>query len=230
MFRDNREERRWFEQWFAYQIQHPGTKMFTACVLWSDTQGSGKSFIFEILGSIFGKNFGTVSQKQLAGPFNEFICKRQFVLADEINNRKNVRLDIDQLKLLITRPEVEVNPKHIRQYTIPDVVNWAFTSNHRDSSYIDNHDRRFAIFHVNEKKLDLDFSKALRAWKNTGEAAKALRYYFERLDLGDFEPHAPALITEGRAEMIEANLSELDQFGTWRPAFPTKSATLATWI
>jgi hypothetical protein len=206
------EERRWFERWLAYQLQHPGIKMFTAPVFWSETQGSGKSLTFETYGSIYGRNFGLITQKQLAGAFNPGVVRKQFILADEINNRKNVRLDMDQLKLLITRPEIEVNTKNIRQYVIPDVVNWAFTTNHRDGFFLDNYDRRFAIFHVTEKKLIPELADALREWKASGEAAKALRFYFEHLDLGDFNPFAAAPVTQGRGEMIEANLSELDQF------------------
>src|SRR5262249_53018097 len=36
------EDRRWFEQWLAYPLQYPGTKLHTAAVLWSRENSTGK--------------------------------------------------------------------------------------------------------------------------------------------------------------------------------------------
>lgn len=47
LFTGHPDMRRWFEQWAAYPIQHPGEKLTTAVVLWSAKQGVGKSMIGE---------------------------------------------------------------------------------------------------------------------------------------------------------------------------------------
>ncbi len=53
IFRDDPEARKWFEHWVAYPIQHPGTKLSTAVLLWG-VQGAGKSLLGETIGGLYG--------------------------------------------------------------------------------------------------------------------------------------------------------------------------------
>jgi hypothetical protein len=210
-FGNDTEARHWFEQFCAYQIQFPGTKLFTAPVLWSEGQGTAKSLTGEIFGTIFGPSFTTINPGQLKSSFNQFIYRRQFILANEITNRKNLRLDSDALKDVITRCLVEINIKNIKQFEVRDCVNWLFTSNHADGIFLDDYDRRFFIVHWAEKKIGDDFAEQLHAWKNGG-AASVLRHYFGHYDLAGFKPRAAAPRTTGRAESIDANRSDLERF------------------
>lgn len=34
IFRNDSESREWFEQWVAYPLQYPGSKLYSAVVLW----------------------------------------------------------------------------------------------------------------------------------------------------------------------------------------------------
>lgn len=70
LFSGHPEMRRWFEQWAAYPIQHPGEKLTTAVVLWSAKQGVGKSMIGETIGKLYGSHFRTISAAELHGQFN----------------------------------------------------------------------------------------------------------------------------------------------------------------
>ena len=165
-----------------------------------------------MFGAVFGPSFTTINPGQLKGNFNQFMYRRQLILANEITNRKNLRLDSDALKDLITRPLVEINIKNIKQFEVRDCVNWIFTSNHADGIFVDDYDRRFFIVHWAEAKISDEFAIELRTWKDSGKAARALRHYFEHYALTGFQPYAAAPRTSGRAESIDANRSDLERF------------------
>ena len=67
MFPHDPKGRHWFEQWCAYPLQHPGTKLFTACVFWGTTQGTGKTIVGETLAKIYGRNAVTIGESELHG-------------------------------------------------------------------------------------------------------------------------------------------------------------------
>jgi hypothetical protein len=145
--------RRYFEQWCAYPIVYPGTKLFVAAVLISQIQGTGKSLTFNLVGSVYGQNFAEIGPEQLKNPFNEYLVGKQLVLGDEISARKNLRLEGDTPKRTITRETVEINSKNLRQYVITDCVNWGLTSNYKDAVFMDDMDRRFFVWLVRGGEL-----------------------------------------------------------------------------
>jgi hypothetical protein len=210
---EGRKARKYFEQWCAYPIKYPGVKLFAASVFLSRIQGSGKSLTFNVLGSVYGPNFGEIGPEQLKNPFNEYLIGKQFVLGDEITNRKNLRIEAEPLKRMVTRETVEINSKNLRQYTISDRVNWALTSNHLDAVFLDDKDRRFFIWTVRGGELPKGLRDRLVEWWKSGQSARALRWYFENeVDLTGFDPHAPALMTPAKESAIGAGMSDLE---TW---------------
>jgi hypothetical protein len=204
--------RRYFEQWCAYPIQHPGVKLFVAPVFISETQGTGKSLTFNVLGSVYGKNFAEIGPEQLKNSFNQYLVGKQLVLGDEITNRKNLRIESDIFKRMITRETVEINSKNLRQYVITDCINWALTSNHLDAVFLDDRDRRFFVWMVRGGELPEELRKQLVTWWKSGHSAGALRWYFEHLDVSGFDPAARAPITSAKESAIAAGMSDLE---TW---------------
>jgi hypothetical protein len=212
-------EREWFLRWCAYQVQHPGTKLHSAVVVFGSTQGSGKSLLGEMICGVFGeRNSVEIDRNTLGSTFNSWSVKRQFVLANEIADRKDLRLDADTLKNMITRDWVSVNEKYQPRYSVRDCANYYFTSNHSAPIYTDDHDRRYFFVHV-EGKLPVEISTVLRSWKNkpkgnftNGEGFGPLHYYLLTYPLGDFDPTAAALQTLDRQAVIEDSGSDLDHW------------------
>ena len=202
--------RRWFEQWCAYPLQHPGVKMYTACVLWSTIQGVGKTLIGYSLGAIYGSNYVEIRKENLESAFNEWACGRQFILGDEITGDDN-RAFADRIKGIITRQNIEVNRKHQPLYTIPDTINYLFTSQHPDAFFLEDTDRRFFIHEV-VYKAPQDFFQRYDAWLWEQGGAKYLFQYLLDLDLSGFDPKAGALVTAAKREMIADTKSDL---ATW---------------
>lgn len=203
------EARVWFERWCGYPLRHLGAKLLTAVGVWSARTGQGKTLVGETLGKIYGANFISIPQYDLESAFNAWALGKQLVLVDDVSSH-DTRQRADLLKKLITQRDLNVNIKHVPQFSVPDHVNYYFTSNHGDAFYLDEHDRRLFIHEVTVSKLPQEFYRDYFAWLD-GEGPAALLWYFQReLDYGGFSPTAPPPVTAAKREMVEGVRSELD--------------------
>ena len=211
LFGAEKEFRRWFEQWLAYPLQHPGIKLKSAVLLWSPDQGVGKSMVGYTMKRIYGKNFVKFGNKQLRNDHNSWMANKQFALGEEVTSQEKFAL-AEELKEMITQEEVEINEKYIPQYYLPDCCNYLFTSNKCDAMFLDPQDRRYGVHQVQGAPLaDTFYAKYLDEWL-PGEGAAALFHYLLSVDLEGFNPNGRPPMTESKLEMINASRSELD---TW---------------
>ena len=201
------EDRKWFEQWLAAPLQQPGLKLFSAVVAHSTAQGAGKSLVGHTMQQIYGKNFSEIGESELVGNFNEWAENKQFVMGEEITGGDK-RGVADRLKAVITRNTIRINAKYVPTYTLPDCINYYFTSNHPDSFFLDDADRRYFVHELRYGPLPWDFVRQYDPWFHSKEGAAALFAYFLDLDLKDFDPKAPAHVTASKREMIELGRSE----------------------
>ena len=204
------EAKTWFLRWCAYPLKYPGSKLFSSAVLHGIRHGTGKSFIGYTLGKIYGENFTEINQADLHSGFNEWAENKQFVMGDDISG-SNKRQDADLLKKLITQQRLRINAKYVPSYSIPDCINYLFTANHPDSFFLEDDDRRFFIHEVQVGPLEQSFYKEYELWLDTG-GAEAVFHYLKNLNLGDFDPSAPAFRTSAKERMIANVQSDL---ATW---------------
>ena len=209
MFGDYVEDKRWFLQWLAYPLQHPGTKMFTAAVLYSVEHGTGKSFLGQIIGKIYGRNFAEIRSTDLHKNFNEWAENKQFILGDEITS-SDKRKESDELKRLITESELRVNKKYVEEYVIRDCINYLFTTNHPDAFFLEDKDRRFFIHEITQPPMPNSFYAELHEATHNGELSSAVHHYLlHEVDTSDFNPRAKARDTLSKSMMFEQSLGDL---------------------
>lgn len=205
IFKNDPKARKWFEQWCAYPIRFPGTKMYSAVVLWGALTGTGKTLVAYTLGRIYGDNFGKLNNKDLDSAFNAWADRRQFVYLDEITGGQ-ARKDADYIKGLITQHEIRINNKHIQQFEVPDCINYMASSNHSNSFFIDDDDRRFLVHEMPNYKLEQTFYDAYHVAyhkDHEGPLPSYLRHYFENdVDLTGFNPRERPPMTASKLEMI----------------------------
>jgi Family of unknown function (DUF5906)/Primase C terminal 1 (PriCT-1) len=218
VFGGDLDAQRWFEEWCAYPIQHPGVKLMTAVVLWSSQQGVGKTQLAQAVGRLYGANFHTITASELHGAFNSWAKGCQFVLGEE-NASADIRTDANKLKHIITGRTVTINEKHQPTYEQNNAMNFLFTSNHPDAFHVDLHDRRFCVWEVVGEKRPQAFYKAFATWLDAG-GAEALMYHLRNLDLSKFDPYAGAPMSEAKQRMIDASCTEFERWlkGTMEPA------------
>lgn len=213
LFRSDPQHRQWFERWLAYPLQHPGEKMYSAAVLWGGEHGTGKSLVGYTMFRLYGANATEIEDRNLQESHNEWAENKQFVLADEITGGDK-RGIADRLKGIITRLQLRLNPKYVPSYTVPDCINYYFTSNHPDSFFIEDKDRRYFVHEVSGAPLPDEFYKRYDAALKDPEQkfAKALFHYLLMLPMGDFNAKSRAPLTKAKQEMIENGRSDL---GSW---------------
>lgn len=205
----SKEQRKWFMQWLAYPIQHPGTKLYTAVLLYSNHQGVGKSLLGQTLGKIYGENFSEINAEALHAPFNDWARHKQFILGDEVTGRER-KEDAEHLKNLMTQAFVRINVKYQAAYALPDCINYLLTTNNPDAISLDLHDRRFFVWEVPEKRLDEKFFQKYNTWFSTEVGIAAVFEYLLRVDLAGFNPKAHAPATRAKQDMQELSGAPID--------------------
>jgi len=203
--------RTWFEQWLAYPLQHPGFKLYSAAVMWGLLQGTGKTLVGTTMFKIYGSNATEIGDRDLYSTHNEWAEHKQFVMADEITGGDK-RNTADRMKSMITQKAIRLNPKYVPSYTVPDCINYYFTSNHPDAFFLEDADRRFFVHEVRstEPKTE-EFYKGYIQWLDTG-GASYLFHHLLNLDLTGFNPSAHAPTTQSKKDMIDAGKSDLGQW------------------
>jgi len=162
------------------------------------------------LSTIYGANFTEINQPALHAGFNGWAEAKQFVMGDDVTG-SNKREDNDLLKKLITQKELRVNTKFMPEYVVPDCINYFFTSNHPDSFFLEDDDRRFFIHEVSSPPMAEDFYADYELWLGSGGSSYLFDYLL-KLDLGDFNPAAPAKRTIAKDQMTADTKSDL---GSW---------------
>jgi hypothetical protein len=206
------EYRDWFLKWLAYPLQYPGTKMFSAVLMWGVIQGTGKTILAATMKRIYGDNFASVSETELFdSEFNHWAERKQFIECDEATGggTENKRRVYAKLKSLITSSDIRVNAKHIRPFTIRDSINFYFTSNLPDCLLFEFSDRRLFVHEVTAQRLPEGWGEKYVQWLDREGGAAALFEYLLSLDLTGFDPFAPPPVTEAKTEMLEASSGAL---------------------
>jgi hypothetical protein len=209
LFSGDQEHRKWFEQWLAYPIQHPGTKLNTAAVLWSARQGVGKTMVGETVGKLYGAHFKTISAVELHGTYNNWTKACQLVLGEE-NASSDQRADSNKLKHLITGSTIVVNEKYQPSFELKNVMNFLFTSNHPDAFHLEDHDRRFFVWEIKADRLPDDFYSRFVDWRDNQGGLAALMAHFVGMDLSSFNPTASAPMTEAKIDMIAQGHTDIE--------------------
>ena len=225
LFKSDPTYKEWFIRWLAYPLQHPGTKLHTACVFWSTETGTGKSLLGLIMQVLYGEhNAEVVQEGDLHSDWNPWADGNQFIMGEEIKGDKGRKI-ADLLKSMVTRRTVIVNRKGIPQYTVRDCANYYFNSNHPEAFYIEETDRRFFVHELGGEKFGADFYQTtFEPWLNNGGYEAILYHLLNDVNLqtpvvgGDprslkparFNPGAAAPQSHARKAMIEANHDELE--------------------
>jgi hypothetical protein len=181
--------------------------------VWGTTHGSGKTLIGHTLMRIYGAHAVELKDTDLEDDRNEWAEGKCFALCDDIT-AKGDRKFMRRLMTMVTQKWVRLNPKYIPSYSVPDLINYYYTSNDPDALYMDDQDRRFNVFETAAGKYAA--YKTYVKWRDSDSGIAALWHRLLTLDLGDFDPQAPAPTSASKRAMIEVGKSEL---GGWVAEF-----------
>jgi Family of unknown function (DUF5906) len=207
----NKAEREYCVKWLAKMIQEPGTKFLVSLVVWSIEEGVGKGLLFETVGSLFHqRHFKVVGNEVFNDQFTEWQSQKIFVIADEVSSADK-RSTADRVKGWITATENNINVKNTAKYSEPNLIKYVFLSNHPDAVYLNDKDRRFFVAEAPDKKLPDEIRKSFVDWIKSGGKAKLMDYLLN-LDTSQFDPTAPAPMSQSKMGMLDSNKSDLEQW------------------
>lgn len=199
---------KWVVCWFAYQLQHLGSKMRTALVIHGD-EGAGKNVLVDAFQRILGIYGIQIGQAQIESQFNGWASCKLFIVANEVISRRERRHIKGKLQQLITEPFVSINQKSMPERIESNFANFVFLSNEDVPIDTNKDDRRFMVIKV-EKTPDMDdqYFSELRS----SIVDSDLMGYLLDFDCGEFNEHTKPLLTEAKKAIIDANLTSQQAF------------------
>jgi hypothetical protein len=207
----NRAARRYVLRWLAHLTQHPDRKMHVSLAFWSMQQGVGKNLLFECVAAIIGPAHATlIGQAELASSFNGWASRKILVIGDEVSNSDR-RQDTDKLKGLVTGTTIYINEKYQPAREVPNLLNFIFLSNHNDALFLDDQDRRYFVWEITADRLSEADAGRFIEWRDGGGLA-ALHYFLKHRDISNFNPKAPAPMTDAKQQMVQDNRSDLESW------------------
>lgn len=153
---DNSEYGEWILDWLADLFQNPDTKGATPIsVVLYGKQGSGKSWLTDVVASILGLKFvhrtsNPTRNGDVLHDFNKALRHKLLIEFAEINMKIHAPLS-DRIKDLITADYHEIVFKNKDSALTKATERCLFTTNHSNSIVIEKGDRRYCAFNVSER-------------------------------------------------------------------------------
>ncbi len=219
------EQRAVLLDWMAYPLQNLGAKTGVALVLVSETHGTGKSTLANIMTEIYGKeNIAVINGSELKGNFNDY-TQRQLLVVEEVHVSHFLESQaiMNKLKMLVTDTQISLNRKFMPQENVPNHVNVIMISNHPDALKLEESDRRFFVVAAPEQRQCWSKKRFIEfyGWLKDGGYRRVYRYLLSR-DLNNFNPHMDAPHTKARTLMIQGNSTVVDDVAATFVATPAE--------
>lgn len=211
----------WLLRLYAYCLQKPGIKVKWAPILYSSTQGTGKTTLMQTLPSLlFGRQYvssmvHTVLRERFAGA--NFDSTWWVCLAEMKSDAGKVdaKTIANKLKPWITDDSIQIEKKGVDSYEIRNHLQLTAMSNHRDALFIDEgeKDRRWLVGQIKEEALSASEKSMLNPLFGGDEirdpkAVNWLHWYFlNEVKLDGFNPNDTPPETIAKSRMREESRS-----------------------
>jgi hypothetical protein len=141
-------ERAKFLDWLAWSLQNEADKPAWAPFLYSETKGSGKSTLCQLVARLFGDDNTAVQNNvdKLTSRFNSPVLTKKLVICEEVNLRPDSSQG-NALKTFITEDRVLTERKGVDAEPVRQRCCFLFTSNHLPL-WIEAEDRRYYLIDI----------------------------------------------------------------------------------
>jgi Family of unknown function (DUF5906) len=220
-----------FINWLAFIVQRQ-ERSGTAWVL-HGTEGTGKGLLYsQILKPLLGPPQTNMARvEEMLKGFNGFVKNKLLVAFDEVHIGVMKEQDeiLGRLRNMITEEAIQIRDLYASPELVPNLTNYLFFSNKRDSVLINTNDRRYNVGRYQSQKLEVvhkEFAKSretnqalianelqafaffLRGYPVSPEAARAPLETADRANMMAITTPAPDKIA-GYLSLEGANMQEL---------------------
>lgn len=206
------EDRQHLMNWLAWFFQNPKLKPKHALLLQGRLQGTGKSFIVEMLACAIGRhNRSPVSQNDLAGNFNGYAMNTKLITIEELRavERNSVKTALHDI---ITQDDISINQKNLPTFSMKNCFGVIGMTNDDAAITLDTSDRRYLVLSTPAVPRDPKYYERLYAKLSDPVAIAAFAWMLQTYDYGEYSGAGRAPDTLAKREMILSGLSELE---TW---------------
>lgn len=213
---EDQEFRHFYVHWLAHLVQHPDVKLASALLFIGD-KGVGKNTAcLNLPEALVGRsNAQLVSNKVLRSAFNAYAGRHQLLYFDEVfcNGSWDASDQANGLKSIVTDARIEVHAKGRDSRNVPNRIVITASSNHRDAMYLEDGDRRWAVYELKpQRQWRTEVARAryftlLHRFLASDRGSSAARGYFSELDLSGFDPQKAPPVTEAKRAMTEYSRS-----------------------
>ena len=152
-------------------------------------QGCGKNFITGFLAKLLRHTnvVEVVGVRPITQKHNAILSNKRLIVVNEMaSTRKEFRSAFENMKALITEPEINIDPKGTAVYRIDNIGNYILCTNNADSIIVEKGDRRYTIFELNAMyKGNVKFFTDLAALAFNQETYDAFYTYLLDFDAVD---------------------------------------------
>lgn len=206
--------------WMAWLLQNLDLKPKHALLIAGYLQGTGKSYLSEVLMRILGEdNCSPVGSVELSSAFNKWAHGSKLLWIEELDAlEKNVIKHT--LHPIITQEVIPINDKGIATYKARNCFGILANTNEDAALRLSRNDRRYLVVRTVAIPKHQHYYADLYSVLDDNEALGAIAYQLLNRDIGEYNGQARAPDTAAKAEMVLAGMSDLEQWmhdnkGTW---------------
>ena len=217
-------ERKYFLQVVAHKFRHPEVPGPGVIMVANDTYGTGRGRFAKLLKALFGSFyvetvlFHMFSGSSYQSQYNAYEARNLIVVVDETqqlqgHTKRSTRED--NSAVLRERMDPEARMKQIIMqgqvaYSIMVYVTYFVMTNSYDSYRMLEQERRAVVLTNGEPREAAYWAVVNASIENAADVA-AFAAWLLTIDLSDFSPYAPPIMTDGKRIMIDASKSDIDR-------------------
>jgi hypothetical protein len=205
--------------WLAWFLQNPGKKPKHALLIHGSKQGTGKSFVADVMTALVGKhNTAPVEQDTFERGFNGYAGRSKLIVCEEIRNLGHYNSKAARsLHRMITQETIEINEKNMTPFTLdPFLPGQLLMTNSWDAIRPDDSDRRYLV--VSTDSVAICKPKSVRYYCDLFDilesptALAAISHQLMTRELGDYVGSARAPETAAKVHMRDEASGEVEKW------------------
>lgn len=195
------------------------------CIVIQGIEGNGKTMIVDWLSYAIDEDYcNTVRADQIASRFNTWIDKKLLVCVNDFHKastRAEAETVLEIMKPLISDSKSPIEAKGKDQKTKEIFANFIINTNNKDSLFISNKTRRYAVFFTPQQEIedlqrdgmDDNYFQTLSRWSHSGGNEIVADFLATYPIAPEYDPHnfARAPSTSSKAAAINLSFSTIEQ-------------------
>lgn len=209
----DKQDRDWFIQWLAYNLQFPGTRCKVTPLHISTNHGTGRGWVVKLMEKLMGDwnvkktKMDILSGEGSAGQFQDFFFESTLCAIEEVYETGGKQFTVgDKIRDYLTEDRLEVNRKKGLKDTRDVFTNFFFMSNHTNALVLDAKDRRINVFRSDCPQWTESHINHMYSWLK-GNGVSQLNTFLRELDLSNFNCYT-SIHNEARETLIHGSTND----------------------